>query len=163
MLNINGMAHVILTVTSFDNAWKFYAKLMPFLGLEPVFEGKDFYYWVGGHTALGIQRCDDANKDDVFVQYRVGLHHLCFRAAERDDVDRLGEFLRQMGAEIIRGPQEGDWAPGYYYVLFEDPDGIRLEMCHVPGRGLLESGASFEPGEDFADATPTSDAALQIK
>jgi hypothetical protein len=22
-------------------------------------------------------------------------------------------------------------------VLFEDPDGIRLEMNHVPGRGLL--------------------------
>jgi hypothetical protein len=23
---------------------------------------------------------------------------------------------------------EGAWAPGYYYVLFEDPDGIRLEL-----------------------------------
>jgi hypothetical protein len=23
-------------------------------------------------------------------------------------------------------------------VLFEDPDGIRLEMNYVPGRGLLE-------------------------
>jgi len=26
-------------------------------------------------------------------------------------------------------------------VLFEDPDGIRLEMNFVPGRGLLEPGA----------------------
>jgi hypothetical protein len=29
----------------------------------------------------------------------------------------------------VRGPEEGTWAPGYYSVLFEDPDGIRLEMC----------------------------------
>ena len=28
-------------------------------------------------------------------------------------------------------------APGYYSVLFEDPDGIRLEVNHVPGKGLL--------------------------
>ena len=26
---------------------------------------------------------------------------------------------------------------GYYSVLFEDPDGIRLEVNHVPGKGLL--------------------------
>ena len=25
----------------------------------------------------------------------------------------------------------------YYSVLFEDPDGIRLEINHVPGKGLL--------------------------
>jgi hypothetical protein len=28
-------------------------------------------------------------------------------------------------------------APGYYSVLFEDPDGIRLEMCFVRGAGVL--------------------------
>ena len=33
----------------------------------------------------------------------------------------------------------GAWAPGYYSVLFEDPDGIRLEVNHVPGKGLLAS------------------------
>ena len=40
---------------------------------------------------------------------------------------------QEMAATIIRGPEEGNWAPGYYYVLFEDPDGIRLEVCFVPG------------------------------
>ena len=28
--------------------------------------------------------------------------------------------------------------PGYYSLLFEDPSGIRLEINHVPGKGLLE-------------------------
>jgi hypothetical protein len=31
--------------------------------------------------------------------------------------------------------------PGYYSVLFEDFDGIRLEVNHVPGRGVLVEGS----------------------
>ena len=42
-----------------------------------------------------------------------------------------------LGAKIIRAPREDQWAPGYYSLLFEDPDGIRLELNHVPGKGLL--------------------------
>jgi hypothetical protein len=26
-------------------------------------------------------------------------------------------------------------APGYYSILFEDPDGIRIEVNYVPGKG----------------------------
>jgi hypothetical protein len=55
-----------------------------------------------------------------------------------------------MNATIVRGPLEGSWAPGYYYVLFEDPDGIRLEVCHVPGAGLLAPGAEFDPAQGYA-------------
>jgi hypothetical protein len=54
-----------------------------------------------------------------------------------------------MNATIVRGPMEGDWAPGYYYVLFEDPDGIRVEVNFVPGAGLLAEGAQFNPGTGF--------------
>jgi hypothetical protein len=40
---------------------------------------------------------------------------------------------------------------GYYSVLFEDPDGIRLEINHVPGKGLLTPGAQI--GGGYADGT----------
>jgi len=40
--------------------------------------------------------------------------------------------------KIVRPPSEGSWAPGYYSILFEDPDGIRLEVNFVPGKGHLE-------------------------
>jgi catechol 2,3-dioxygenase-like lactoylglutathione lyase family enzyme len=69
----------------------------------------------------------------------VGLHHLCFRARERAHIDEMHEFLLKMGATIVHGPQEDFYAPGYYSVLFEDPDGVRLEVNHIPGRGLLET------------------------
>jgi catechol 2,3-dioxygenase-like lactoylglutathione lyase family enzyme len=150
MIEVNGMAHVILTVSSFDQALTFYGRLMPFLGLRQVFEGDGFAYWVGGRTALGIQRCDEAHRGEKFVQLRVGLHHLCFRARSREDIDRVADFLREIGAAIVRGPQAGDWAPGYYYVLLEDPDGIRVEICHVPGAGVLAPNATFNPGRDYA-------------
>jgi uncharacterized glyoxalase superfamily protein PhnB len=61
------------------------------------------------------------------------------------DVDRCAALLKEMGATIVRGPQEGTWAPGYYYVLFEDPDGIRLEVNFVPGAGVLADGTRFNP------------------
>ena len=53
-------------------------------------------------------------------------------------MDESFEFLKALGAEIVHGPEEAMWAPGYYSVLFEDPDGIRLEINFVPGRGLLK-------------------------
>jgi catechol 2,3-dioxygenase-like lactoylglutathione lyase family enzyme len=65
------------------------------------------------------------------------LHHLCFRARERADIDELHAFLGALDTKIIRAPREDQWAPGYYSILFEDPDGVRLELNHVPGKGLL--------------------------
>ena len=114
MIDINGMAHVILTVSQFEKSRDFYCELLPFLGMTKVYDGSNFVYHVGGRTALGIQRCSDEFESERFQQNRVGLHHLCFRARSREDVDKLGEKLREMGAHIDRGPVEGDWAPGYY-------------------------------------------------
>jgi len=150
MIEINGMAHVILTVGDWDKAHAFYGGLLPFLGLKKVYDGNNFLYHVGGRTALGIQRCDDAHRGETFVQSRVGLHHLCFRARSREDIERAAQFVRELGATIVRGPQAGDWAPGYYYVLFEDPDRIRVEICHVPGAGVLAQDTEFNPGADYA-------------
>ena len=46
--------------------------------------------------------------------------------------------MKELGAKIVHGPEEAMWAPGYYSILFEDPDGIRLEINFVPGKGLLK-------------------------
>ena len=137
-MEINGIAHVMLTVSDFARSAPFYRDLLGFLGLRPVMDADGFLYCVGGRTAFGIQQGDDARREERFVQRRVGLHHLCFRARERADVDALHAFLVERGATVVHPPEEAQWAPGYYSVLFEDPDGIRLEMNHVPGKGLLK-------------------------
>ena len=148
MIEVNGVAHVILTVSRFDEARAFYGALLPFLGMRKVFDGNDFLYHVGGRTALGIQRAATAYEGERFVQNRVGLHHLCLRARSREDVDAAAAKLRAMGAKIDRGPMEREWAPGYYFFVFEDPDGIRLEINHIPGKGLLAGDTPAAPSDD---------------
>ena len=131
------MAHVILTASNFARSRDFYRELLPFLGLTLVIDTETYYYCVGGRPALGISAPAGEHAGAAFDQRRVGLHHLCFRARERADVDELHTFVTGLRATIIRAPREDSWAPGYYSMLFEDPDGIRLEINHVPGRGLL--------------------------
>lgn len=136
-MEINGIAHVMLTVSNFDACRPFYERLLTHLGLKPVINADGMLYCVGGRTAIGVVKAEDQHRGERFVQLRVGLHHLCFRARAREDVDALHTLLLELGAKIIHPPEEGPWAPGYYSVLFEDPDGIRLEMNYVPGKGLL--------------------------
>ncbi|MDF1719947.1 MAG: VOC family protein [Minwuia sp.] len=149
MIDINGMAHVILTVSQFEKAEPFYGRLMPALGMRNVFSGPNMSYFVGARTALGIQPCAPEHAAERFVQSRVGLHHICLRARTREDVDAVTDLLREMDAPIIRGACDGHRAPGYHYVFFEDPDGIRLEVNFVPGQGVLAEDASFNPGGDY--------------
>ena len=47
------------------------------------------------------------------------------------------EHLSKMSTRIVRAPRDDSWEPGCYSILFEDPDGIRLEINRVPGKGLL--------------------------
>jgi catechol 2,3-dioxygenase-like lactoylglutathione lyase family enzyme len=140
-MEINGIAHVFVTVGDFARSRAFYSQLLPYLGLVPVMDGEGFYYCVGGRTAFGLRPAGPEHRGERFEQQRVGLHHICFRARTREDVDLLYVRLVEWGAHIVHAPEEGGWAPGYYSVLFEDPDGIRLEFNFVPGKGLLSERA----------------------
>ena len=138
-MEVNGIAHVFLTASNFQRSREFYRKLLPFLGMKPMIDSDQVYYCVGGRTAVAIRAPAPEYAGAAFEQNRIGLHHLCFRARERADIDELHDFLRSIGTTIVRAPREDGWAPGYYSLLFEDPDGIRLELNHVPGKGLLAS------------------------
>jgi catechol 2,3-dioxygenase-like lactoylglutathione lyase family enzyme len=149
-IEINGVAHVILRVHRIAECIAFYDRLMPFLGLHPVQPRSDeFVYYVGGRTALAIRRADPKHAGAAHVETAPGIDHLCFRARSRDDVDVVYSFLREIDADIVRAPVEGPWAPGYYSLSFRDPEGIRLELNHVPGKGLFAAGATFQPDPNY--------------
>ena len=113
-MEINGIAHTFLTVGDFERSRKFYSKLLPYLGMKPVLDGDGFYYCVGGRSAFGVRAPDGEHAGERFKQGRVGLHHICFRAREREHVDELHDFLQELGAAIVHAPEEGPYAPGYY-------------------------------------------------
>lgn len=141
-MEINGVAHVFLTVGDFTACRPFYDRLLAFMGLTKVIDAEQMLYYVGGRTAVGVVPAEEKYRHERFAQFRSGLHHVCFRARTREDVDAVHAFLCEHGATIVHAPEEGPWAPGYYSVLFEDPDGIRLEVNFVPGKGLLAAPPS---------------------
>ena len=94
-MEVNGIAHIFLTASNYERSRDFYRKLLPFLGLKPVIDTETTYYCVGGRTAVGISAPSAEHEGAAFEQKRVGLHHLCFRARERADVDELHGFLRR--------------------------------------------------------------------
>jgi catechol 2,3-dioxygenase-like lactoylglutathione lyase family enzyme len=145
-MEINGVAHIFVTAGDFEKARAFYRQLLPFLGMKPVMDAAGTYYCVGGRTGFAVRAPSPDHEGERFVQNRVGLHHVCFRVREREEVDELHAFLKKIDAKIVHEPKDDDWAPGYYSVLFEDPDGVRLEVNYVPGEGLLAPGSSGHLG-----------------
>ncbi len=143
-MEINGVAHVILTAGDFERSTAFYRKLLPFLGLTLVMDNNQFLYGVGARTALGVRPPATEYEGGKFEQERIGLHHLCFRAKNRKSVDEAHAWLMKHGAVIVHKPEDGPWAPGYYSILFEDPDGVRLEINYVPGKGLFDVSGKLE-------------------
>jgi catechol 2,3-dioxygenase-like lactoylglutathione lyase family enzyme len=139
MANINGIAHIQLTVTSMERSVPFYRKLLHSLHMVTLMDQPEFFYCIGGRTGVAISPIELEFKDQPYHQRRAGLHHLCFRARTREDVDAIYQTALELQARIIRAPREEAWAPGYCSVLFEDPDGIRIEANHVPGKGHLAS------------------------
>ena len=43
-MEINGIAHIMLTVSDFDACRPFYEKLLAYFGLTPVIDGDGFYF-----------------------------------------------------------------------------------------------------------------------
>jgi catechol 2,3-dioxygenase-like lactoylglutathione lyase family enzyme len=65
-------------------------------------------------------------------RYSPGLHHFAWNADSRGEVDRFYGLLLERGVEILDPPAEYGYEPGYYAVFFSDPDGLKLELVHVP-------------------------------
>jgi catechol 2,3-dioxygenase-like lactoylglutathione lyase family enzyme len=138
LIDINGIAHVQLSVSSIGRSRPFYHRLLhETFGMTIQYDEPEYFYCIGGRTGIGITPADDQFRETPFHQRRIGLHHFCFRLRSREDVDRLYDVLQDMEAKVVHPPEDGPWAPGYYSILFEDPDGLRLEANFVPGKGNL--------------------------
>jgi len=146
-VEVNGIAHVQLTVNDSARCVPFWEKLCHFLGMQTLIRGEDVVYCIGGRTGVLVRGAPQGTDGGSFDQNRAGLHHLCFRARSREDIDVIHDFLlEELDARIVHPPEDGQFAPGYYSVLFEDPDGIRVEVNHVPGKGHFGPGGRLGPG-----------------
>jgi len=147
-VELNGIAHIQLTVNDPDRCCAFWEKLCHFFEMKTLIKGEGIVYCIGSRTGILVRGAPPAKRDRPFDQDRPGLHHLCFRARDREQIDAIYDFVRsELGAKIVHAPEEGkQFAPGYYSVLFEDPDGIRVEVNFVPGKGHFGKGGRLGEG-----------------
>ena len=150
-MHINGIAHIALNVSDIEKSKLFYDKILPPLGMKLFNSSKKSFYYIGGRTGLLIQQVTKENlvSNRKFSQKNLGLHHLCFRMKSKLAIDLYHKIILNIKCKIIRGPLQGEWVPGYYYLLFEDPDSIRLEVNYVPGKGVFENKVKFNPADDY--------------
>lgn len=147
-VELNGIAHIQLTITDTGRGLPFWEKLCHFLDMKTLIKGDGIVYCIGSRTGILVRAATPEYAGTRFDQNRAGLHHFCLRARTREDVDAVYRFIvDELDADIVHPPEQADhFAPGYYSVLFEDPDGIRVEVNHVPGQGHLGEGGRLGPG-----------------
>jgi glyoxylase I family protein len=132
-----GIHHVDIVVSSIERSLPFYRDLLGPLGWHGVSEvqgerGETIWYLWGPGSSIGLRQATTP-RETPFDRYEVGLHHLAFEAASRPRVDERAEWVIAQGMQIESGPEEYWYSPGYYAVFFYDPDGMKLEIVHVPG------------------------------
>jgi catechol 2,3-dioxygenase-like lactoylglutathione lyase family enzyme len=153
-IEVNGIAHIQLTVNDGERCLPFWEKLCHFLNMQTLVRNEDTVYCIGSRTGIMVRVAPQDKSVRAFDQNTSGLHHFCFRARSIADIDAIYAFVsEELQARIIHTPAErSHFAPGYYSILFEDPDGIRVEFNYVPGKGHFGDRGRLGPqGEGPAD------------
>jgi len=136
--------HIQITVKDLESAEAFYDRFLPVLGFslehkskgmvpEHEFEVVEYFH---PKLIIGINSPRSVFKNESVHRRKPGaLHHLAFKAASRDEVDRLYPKIIAAGAVIVDPPkfypQHGE---KYYALFFKDKQGIKYEIVHEEGR-----------------------------
>ncbi len=130
-----GVHHFDLVVSALDRSLDFYRGLLGPLGYTRAGdiggERGERVVYLGGSRVVPVS-LREAQTPGGYDRYRVGIHHVAFEAPSREVVDERLRWAREQGAEIENDPKEYAYMPGYYAGFFFDPDGIKLEIVHVP-------------------------------
>ncbi len=131
MTDITGIDHIYLAVREPARSEAFYDRLMPALGFrknEFVLGGERHVQYYNRHFGLVLRPA--RGNPPAHNPYAPGLHHLCLRVERSEDVDAAAARLRALGIEVSSPRLYPDYAPDYYALFIEDPDGIRLEITN---------------------------------
>ena len=106
--------HTDLTVTDVEKSFPLYNAFLTELGYLLVRREPHVAEWnlnrEGFFTSIGIANATTAQAHN---RYAPGLHHLAFTSDTREDVDRMFDRLKAVGAEILDPPAEyPEYGPG---------------------------------------------------
>ena len=120
-ITLGPVHHVALRVAQLDRSIAFYQSLF---GFQVVAALPDITLLSNGALILGL--CDQA-QGGRFDEFHVGLDHISFAVASREDLDRAAQVLDQR--DIPHGEIEDLGQDlGLYVLALRDPDNIQLEL-----------------------------------
>jgi glyoxylase I family protein len=126
------VTHVALTVRDLSVSVPWYEAL---LGAEAVLDedtDPDFHhtvYLIGDGQLIGLHKHVTPAPDDGFSEFRIGLDHVAFGCANREELEEWARRLDELGI-AHGGIKDATYGSG---VSFRDPDGIALEFFAPPG------------------------------
>lgn len=124
--------HVRLTVSDVARSQAFYTDV---LGFEHGLDLPSGVFLSNGTVGLGLGPSPAPTRtprDDRFDEARIGLDHLSFGVASRDELERALRLLDERGIPHGEITDLGD-AFGMVILAFRDPDNIQLELTALYG------------------------------
>jgi catechol 2,3-dioxygenase-like lactoylglutathione lyase family enzyme len=86
-------------------------------------------YLLGNGTLFGLHQHDTPAPDEKFSELRIGLDHVSFGVADRQELEKWARRLDEVGIDHA-GIKDAGYGSG---LSFRDPDGIALELFAPPG------------------------------
>jgi glyoxylase I family protein len=130
MPEIMGFSHVDLTVSDCERTAHWWQDVVGFTLVNEVrgetFECKSLVHPAG--IALTVMTHDATAGSGAFDERRIGLDHLAFRVADRDEMQNWVTHLNSKGVGNS-GIIDTGYGPT---VVFRDPDNIQLELYVHP-------------------------------
>lgn len=121
--------HIELYVSNLKRSIDFWGWFLDELGYEPFQEWESGRSWRMGEMYIVFVQAETRFLDIPYHRGRVGLNHLAFHAASRQQVDEIARKLRGRGVTILYADKH-PFAGGndHYALYFEDPDRIKVEL-----------------------------------
>jgi len=129
MQKFPSIAHVALTVTDLSRSVPWYQRL---IGADPLLDEDTGPFrhvvFAIGDTLLGLHQFPEGATGAPFDERRVGLDHVAFACADRDELSKWQTHLDELGLA------HGDIVDAAYGsgLAFRDPDNIALEFFAPP-------------------------------
>ena len=130
-IEVMGLDHLYLSVRDLQRSQDFHDRVADVLGFRKrtgEMSGEPHAHYFNRHLQYTLR---PARRDTPYHDpYAAGLHHVCLRVLDESVVDRAARELQNASIETTAPRYYTEYAPDYYAIFFNDPDGIRFEITN---------------------------------